>query len=96
MPKRRHISKSFQVLPLITALAVALSLFLAHNSTPLQQDSPPPGSPGEKGEKPSDDPKGNNPQAPPANPDDKPPPNKPPEGDGEKPVPQPGVPSVPE
>lgn len=100
MPKRRTFRKSVQGLPLITALAVALSLFLAHNSTPLQQSSPPPVNPGDSEdkpvEKPSDDPKQNNPEVPPAEGDNKAPPNKPPDPDGDKPVPEPGVPSIPE
>jgi cytoskeletal protein RodZ len=100
MPKRRIFRKSFQALPLITAFAVALSLFLAHNSTQLQQDSPPPANPGEKddkpAEKPADDPQDNNPATPPADQDDKPPPNEPPNPDGKKPAPEPGVPSIPE
>lgn len=110
MSKHRHIRKSFQALPLIAVLAVALSLFLAHASAPgqndgahakrLQQDSPPPVNPGDKdgtpAEKPSDDPKGNNPETPPADPDDKPPPNVPPAPEGTKPAPEPGVPSIPE
>lgn len=105
MPKRRYIRK-FQALPLIAVLAVALSLFLAHNRTPLdrhvyahtllQQNSPPPQGPEEKEDKPSDDPKGNNPDMPPTNPDDKPPPDTPPAPDGKKPAPEPGVPSIPE
>jgi hypothetical protein len=111
MPKRRHNHSPLQALPLFAAIAVALSLFLAHNSpsghenaahakTPLQQNSPPPINPGDKDdkqeEKPSDDPKGNNPETPPADPDNKPPPDKPPNPDGKKPVPEPGVPSIPE
>jgi hypothetical protein len=110
MSKRRHISKTFQALPLFAAIAVALSVLLAHNptpgdvraahaKTPLQQNSPPPINPGDNDkqeEKPSDDPKGNNPQTPPADPDNKPPPDTPPNPDGKKPIPEPGVPSIPE
>lgn len=110
MPKRRHMRKSFQALPLIAVLAVALSLLLAHTSTTvqndrahakrLQQDSPPPVNPGDKDDKPADppadDPKGNNPQTPPSDPDNKPVPNQPPDPEGNKPDPEPGVPSVPE
>ncbi len=100
MSRRRIFRKSFQALPLITAFAVALSLCLAHNSTPLQQNSPPPINPGDRedkpAEKPSDDPKGNNPETPPADPDNKPPPDQPPNPDGKKPAPEPGVPSIPE
>ncbi len=110
MSTRRHIRKSFQALPLIAVLAVALSLFLAHAQAPgpndgahakrLQQDSPAPVNPGDKDdkppEKPSDDPKVYNPETPPADPDDKPPPNLPPAPEGSKPAPEPGIPSVPE
>ncbi|MBX9949458.1 MAG: hypothetical protein K2Y39_09845 [Candidatus Obscuribacterales bacterium] len=106
MFKRRHIRK-FETLPLIAVSAVALSLFLAHNTmpmdnrgalanAPLQQNSPPPQGPEDKEEKPSDDPKGNNPETPPSAPDDKPPPDTPPQPDGKKPAPEPGVPSIPE
>ncbi len=100
MTKRRTFRKSIQGLPLITALAVALSLFLAHNSTSLQQNSPPPVNPGDRedkpAEKPSDDPKGNNPEMPPTDPDNKPVPDEPPNPKGDKPIPEPGVPSIPE
>lgn len=111
MPKRRPNHKPLQAPPVLAAIAVAMSLFLAHNTTPthesaahaktpLQQNSPPPINPGDKDdkqeEKPSDDPKSNNPETPPADPDNKPPPDTPPKPDGKKPVPEPGVPSIPE
>jgi hypothetical protein len=107
MSSQKHFPKALKALPLITSLAVALSLFLAHSSVPashgfkkLQQDSPPPVNPGEKDDKtpdpPSDDPKGNNPITPPAEQENKPPPNQPPEPEGRKPMPEPGVPSIPE
>jgi len=107
MSRRKHLRKAFQAAPLIAALAVALSLFLAHSSVPahstarpLQQNSPPPINPGEnedkKADPPSDDPKGNNPVTPPAEQENKPPPDQPPEPTGRKPLPEPGVPSIPE
>lgn len=106
MFKRRHVRK-FETLPLMAVLAVALSVFLGHNTTPgdnhrassekpMQQNSPPPDGPEDKEGTPADDPKGNNPETPPSAPDDKPPPETPPEPDGKKPAPEPGVPSIPE
>lgn len=107
MSKRKYLPKPFHAVPFVAALAVALSLFLAHSSVPashgfkkLQQDSPPPVNPGEKDDKtpdpPSDDPKGNNPVTPPTEQENKPPPNQPPDPEGHKPMPEPGVPSIPE